>query len=144
MLILVMYLATDGNNKYQVKYMHKKAIPWETSVRLGGIQQNKAWKALNSTILHTMKYSLSAITLNEKECKHIMQHIINFWLTKDGISSSLHTVFRYGPRSLEGIVLFDPFVIQVTGWVALLIKNYWKSTPSSPFFWYNLSTLQLE
>ena len=40
MLILVMYLATDGNNKYQVKYMQKKATAWITSIRVGGVQKN--------------------------------------------------------------------------------------------------------
>ena len=38
--MLVINLASDGNNKYQVKYMHKKATAWETSIRVGGFQQN--------------------------------------------------------------------------------------------------------
>ena len=42
MSILGMNLALDGNNKHHVKYMHKKATAWETSIRAGGIQQNKA------------------------------------------------------------------------------------------------------
>ena len=36
-LILGMYLAPDGNNKYQVKYMHKMAATWATSIRAGGV-----------------------------------------------------------------------------------------------------------
>ena len=47
--MLGMYLTPDGNNKDQVKYMHKKATAWATSIRSGGIQQNEAWKSLNST-----------------------------------------------------------------------------------------------
>ena len=39
---------------------------------------------------------------------------------------------------------FDPFVIQVAGQIAFLIKIYWKSTPSIPLPWANLSTLQVE
>ena len=35
-----MYLALDENNKYQVKYMHKKATTWETPIRVWGVQQN--------------------------------------------------------------------------------------------------------
>ena len=44
--MLGMYIEQDGNNRYQVKYMHKKSTAWENSIRTGGIQQNKAWKAL--------------------------------------------------------------------------------------------------
>ena len=64
MFMLGMYLALDGNNKNQVKYMHKTATTRETSIRVGGVKQNEARKSLNSTIPQTMKYPLSAITLN--------------------------------------------------------------------------------
>ena len=67
MFILGMYPAPDGNNKDQVKYMHKKATAWATSIRVGGFQQKLSWKALNSIILQTTKYPLSVMTLNEKE-----------------------------------------------------------------------------
>ena len=121
-----MYLAPCGDNKDQIKYMHKKATAWATSIIVGGVQQNKAWKALISTIPQTMKYSLSYMILNEKECQHIMQPIVKFGLTKAGISSTLHTEVRYGPCSLRFIGLFERFVIQGTGIIAFLIEHYWK------------------
>ena len=37
MIMLGMYFAPDGNNKNQVKYMHKNATTWETSTRAGGV-----------------------------------------------------------------------------------------------------------
>ena len=58
MSMLGVYLAPGGNNKYQVKYMHLKATTWETSTRAGGVQHNKAWKALNYTTPQIMKYPL--------------------------------------------------------------------------------------
>ena len=67
-----------------------------------------------------------------------------FGPTKAGISSTLHTAVRYRPRSLGGIRLFDPFVIQVSGRISFLIEYYWKSDPSSPLLWDDLSTLHLE
>ena len=73
-----------------------------------------------------------------------MQPIVKFALTKAGISSTLHTAVRYGPRSLRGIRLFDALLIQVTFRIALLSEHYWKSTPSIPLLWANLSTLQPE
>ena len=82
--------------------------------------------------------------LNEKECKHTNQYIVKFGLTKVGIINTLHIVIIYGTRSLGGIGLFDPFVIQGTGIIAFLVKHYWNSTLSSPILWYNLSTLKLE
>ena len=40
MFMLGLYLTPDGNNNYQVKYTHKKANTWVTSIRVGGIQLN--------------------------------------------------------------------------------------------------------
>ena len=60
-----------------------------------------------------MKYPLHDMTLNEKECEIIIIPIIEFGLTKDKISSTLHTAVRYGPCSLEIIENFDLSVIQV-------------------------------
>ena len=73
-----------------------------------------------------------------------MRPIVKFGLTKAGISSNLHTAVRYGPQSIGGIGLFEPFMIQGSGRMAFLIKHCWKPTPSSPFLCANLSTLQLE
>ena len=42
--MLGVYTAPDGNNKYQVKYMHQKATAWEASVIVGFIQQKKHGK----------------------------------------------------------------------------------------------------
>ena len=56
MFILGMYLAQDGNNKDEVKYMHTKATTWETYIRVKGVQKNEAWKALNPTTPQTIKY----------------------------------------------------------------------------------------
>ena len=66
MSILVIYIAPDGNNKDQFKYMHKKETTWETSIKERGVQQKKLKKYLNYTIPQTMKYHFPAMTLNEK------------------------------------------------------------------------------
>ena len=60
-----MYLAPDGNSKYQAKYMDKKATDWETLIRSGGVQYNEAWKSLNSIYPQNIKYSLSPMEVNE-------------------------------------------------------------------------------
>ena len=91
-----------------------------------------------------MKYPLSAMTLNKKECRHIMQPIFKSGHTKAGISITLHTEVVYGPRSLGGIALLDPFVIKVTGGISFLKEQYLKSDPSSPLLRANLATLLLE
>ena len=45
MLMLGMYIAPNVNNKYQVKYMDKKATAWAISIIVGNVQQ-KIMKSL--------------------------------------------------------------------------------------------------
>ena len=116
-----MYLLLGGSNKYQVKYIQKKATAWAISIVSGCVKQNKLWKALNPKIPKTIKHPLSAMALNKKECKHIMRPIVKFGRTKAGRISTLHTAVRDGPQYLGGIGLFDPFVIQGAGQIAFLI-----------------------
>ena len=73
-----------------------------------------------------------------------MRPIVKFGLTKAGIRSNLHTSFIYGPRSLRSIGLFHPVVIQWSGWIAFIIKHYYKNTPYIQIIRANLYTLQLE
>ena len=73
-----------------------------------------------------------------------MQTIVQFGLTKADISIAFHTAVRYGPQSIGGIGLFDPFMNKGAAQIAFLIKNCWKPTPSSPLLCANLSTIQLE
>ena len=72
-----------------------------------------------------------------------MQPIIKLGLTKSSISNILHTEVRYGTPSLGGIGKKNPFVIQGIGRIYFLIKQFWKSNPSSPLLWDNMATLQL-
>ena len=46
MFMLVMYLALDGNNKDQVKYMHKKANAWATYIIVRGVKKKQSTEIL--------------------------------------------------------------------------------------------------
>ena len=84
------------------------------------------------------------MTINKEECKHIIPPIVKFGITKDGISSNLHTSVRYFPRYLWCIKFFDPLMIQGAEQIAFLIEQYLKFNPSRLLVWANLSTLKLE
>ena len=72
-----------------------------------------------------------------------MPPIVKFGLTKASISSTLHQSFIYGYQSLGGIGLFYTFVIQRSGRISFLFKQFWKLTPYMPLLHANISTLQL-
>ena len=70
-----------------------------------------------------MKYPLLVMMLKKKECKHIMQTIVKFGLTKAGISSNLRKNVRYGPPCIVIIILLGPSLIQGAGQIYFLVKH---------------------
>ena len=73
-----------------------------------------------------------------------MQPIVKFGLTKDDISSTRHTAVRYGPRSLGGIQLLIPNIIQRSGQIDFLVKHCMKLNPYIPLLRANIFNIQLE
>ena len=69
--------------------------------------------------------------------------MVKFRLTNSGISSTLHTVVRYEHRSLGGIGLFEPLIIQGTDRIVFLTEHYCKSILSIAPPRDNLATLKL-
>ena len=60
-----------------------------------------------------MKYPLPAMTVNKKECKHTMQPIVKFGLTKTGMSSTLHTEVSMGLDLLEALDILNSSLFKV-------------------------------
>ena len=107
--MLGMYFVLDNNNMDQVKHTHKKETALATSIRAGGVQQNKSWKALTPPPpRQIMKYPLSAMTLNEEEYKKTMLPTIKFGLTKSGISSTSIKRSDMGPVPWEASDFLTP------------------------------------
>jgi hypothetical protein len=65
--------------------MKKAAIKWADNLRTGSISKNEVWMALQSTILQTLAYPLSALRLTKKDCEEIMAPILQYCLPALGV-----------------------------------------------------------
>ena len=73
-----------------------------------------------------------------------MQPIVKVLLMKASISITFHIAVRYGPRYLQGIGLFHPFIIKGSGQIVFIIEHFCNLTPYIQLLCAKLSTLQHE
>lgn len=64
---LGVFLASDGNNKMQIKKLRQKSSVFSQCMTDGSISQYGANYALRSTIINTLEYPLLAINLNKRQ-----------------------------------------------------------------------------
>jgi hypothetical protein len=65
-------IAPDGNWSQQQKKMIIQANTWADQIRMGKLQRDEVWLALNSSLWKTLTYPFDAMDLTEEECKAIM------------------------------------------------------------------------
>jgi hypothetical protein len=82
---LGVFLAPDGNLDAQFQKMKSATIKWADSLRTGNIERTKVWIALQSTILRTLAYPLSALRLTRCQMEQIMAPLLQYCLPAMGI-----------------------------------------------------------
>jgi hypothetical protein len=57
----------DGNNVEQIAQLRQKTEDFPDSMRTGYLSKNDAWYAINTTIMKTLEYPMTATTIGEKD-----------------------------------------------------------------------------
>ena len=119
---LGVFLAPDGNNHAAVKSLTGKAQLWSDLVHKGHLTAADVMLAMDTTITQTLKYSLPALTLTEKECKSIMAPVLTVALPFSQISRNFPRSVVYGPKALMGLGKSNMFIRQGATHIGLLQK----------------------
>ena len=114
--------APDGNNEAQFQYMVGVAKEWADNIRTGHLPRRLTWQSLNTAILKTLEYPLTATTLTEKECGEIMKPILKAGLSHSGIVSTLPRDLVFSPIKYQGLGLPDLYVTQGITHIQQILK----------------------
>ena len=109
---LGVFLAPDGNNDAMIDYLKGKAEHWNELVHTGHLSRNDARRALSTTIMKSIEYGLSALTLSQDDCKTIMKPILDAGLTNMGVCRNFPRGVAYGPTEEGGLGIHDIYEIQ--------------------------------
>jgi hypothetical protein len=117
---LGVYLAPDGNNREAATQLKVKAKHWSDLVLTGHLSAKDVRLALDTTVIKSLEYPLTALTLSEKQCKTIMAPILAVALPKTKVSRTFPRDVVYGPKSLMGLGLNNLYYVQGSKHIAML------------------------
>ena len=142
--MLDVFLAIDGNNTAQIKYMQKVAEQWSKKVRVGHITRVDAWTAFTSTVMKTLEYPLLALTLSESECGAIMSPVLSEGLPKMGICRSMARSLVHAPTKFQGLGIYNLYTTQGLIHVKELLNHIWRKTETGKLLRTTMEFAKLE
>jgi hypothetical protein len=120
---LGVWQAMDGNNVEQIAQLRQKTEDFADSMRTGYLSKNDAWYAINTTIMKTLEYPMTATTIGEKDWESIMVPLLKAGLPRAGISSKFPRDILYGPTTVQGFGVLHPWYHQQLKHLIVLLEH---------------------
>lgn len=136
--------ALDGSMTGQLTSLLSKVDRWSTSLCQGTIPRHIAWAAIRSKIWPCLRFPLSSSTLTRQQGRTLMGRLYKHLLPRLGTNRSIAAAVRYGPLSVAGLDLPDPYIYQGSMQVALFHQLYGTDTREGHLLRISLEHLQLE
>ena len=137
-------LAPNGNHLEQTKVLRQKTQRWAQRITKSPIDRDETWIALKDTISKTVEYPLAATTLTQSQLTHIMAPALTAGLPRANIARSFPRDVVYGPVSMQGLGLTDPYVFQYCRHVQDIVTQSWRQTEIGQLIQGNLEAAKLE
>lgn len=144
MKTLGVILAPDGNNNDVVEAMTKKAEVWANLIYTGHLQREEVWRALNSTIIKSLEYPLTATTLTAEETQSIFAPIRQAALPKSGIVRTFPRDIVHAPTQYQGLGIPCLFATQQIKHIMTILKFGGTNTTTGALIRTSLELLKLE
>ena len=138
-------LAPDGNNDLQFQTLLQKAKDNAELIRTSGhLLHSEAWIALTTMAIKSIEYGLPASTFTEKQLTSIMTPLLQVYLPRSGIQRNIKRDLLYGPISLQGFGLHNPYLTQGIAQITDIIDHQWKNTITGKLIHQSLEHLRIE
>jgi hypothetical protein len=141
---LGVWQAMDGNNKEQVAQLRKKTENFAECMRTGYLSRNDAWYAINTTIMKTLEYPMTATTISEKDWEDIMVPLLAAGLPRAGIASKFPRDVLFGPTTAQGFGVMHPWYHQQLLHIIALLEHTQQQTMTGQLLSTSYEQLRLE
>ena len=142
--MLGVFLAPDGNNRRQKKYLKKKMNKLGEYIRTGHVNRKEAWISLNLIAMKSLEYALPAMTFTESECNELMWPLLKEFLPKSGINRHVKRDVLYATYNAQGLGVKNPYVIQGVAHIVDITDHLWKKTVTGHMIRVTLEHLIIE
>ena len=141
---LGVFLAPDGNNDDEVKYLRALAEKYAVKLQKGYLSKQEVYMAFKQNISKSIQYPLPALTLTEAECTYVNAPIVQASLRNLRISSKYPRSLVYASDSFNGLGFFNLYNLMGAGHVEFLLRHYDSPSITGKLLRTSLQQLQLE
>ena len=113
------------STNHRIKEQSGKWADNLTNLTLG---KNTVWLAINSRIMKSLEWPLTAITLTKTQCTRIMHPIVTAGLKASGAPTHMDRKIVYGPAHLMGLAVKDLYTTQGISHIRHLLNHGHKHT----------------
>ncbi len=137
-------LSPNGDNKMQIEILKKKMNTMAEKIRTANLNHNETWTALTTMAMKTLEYPLPASTFTEQELASIVWPLLKTYLPKSGINRHISRKVLFGPISVGGLGLKNPYLTQIINHAIDIVDHSWKKTITGQLIMMSLEHLRLE
>ena len=141
---LGVWQAMDGSNKLQIAKLLKKTEDFAECMRTGFLSKNDAWYAINTTIMKTLEYPMTATTISENEWEEIMKPLLKAGLPRAGFVKTFPRDVLFGPTTFQGLGIMHPWYHQQLLHLIALFEHTQQQTMTGQLLITSYEQLRLE
>jgi hypothetical protein len=136
--------AMDGNDIEQIAQLKKKTEAFAECMRTGYLRKNDAWYAINTTIMKTLEYPMTATTISEADWESIMVPLLTAGLPRAGMASKFPRDILCGPATIQGFGVMHPWYNQQITHLVTLLEHTQQQTMTGQLLETSYEQLRLE
>ena len=115
--------APSGNEESEVSCLQNKVKIWSAKIRYNPLQRHDVQRAVQMTIMRTLRYGLVATALTYDECDLISRHLIRGVLPKMGIVRSAYTTLATSTSAMQGVGLIHLYILQLVDHLEVICNH---------------------
>ena len=131
--------APSGDETPELEYLEKKLKKWITKIRASPLKQKDVTRALQMTIMRTLRYGLVATAMTYEQCDHLTRTLIQGTLSKMGVVRTANNILVKAPHDYRGMGIIHLDILQMIDHLKIICNHGGTSSDTG-----KLLTVQLE
>ena len=141
---LGVWICGDGSWKAHTKHLKNKTTKWGYQLKRSFLDKQDSRRAIKTTILMTLKYSLQATYMSQRQCNRIMSPLLTNALPKLGVIRTMRRTAVHLPCHMNGLGIPDLYILQGIDHIKVLLDHGGQPTATGELLQNTIETHMLE
>ena len=136
--------APSGCEDSEISYLQQKVKTWTAKICSSSLQRHDVRRAVQMTIMRSLRYGLVATALPYDECDLITRQLVRGVLPKMGIIRTANRILATSTVSMQGVGLIHLYVLQLVDHLKVICNHGGENTDTGTLLRNELEALVLQ